>query len=98
MGRRYLDPDPLLLAPADNEAQEKNLNKRFHSLNRAIVQLVRIVNPVITDADMSQIEENPLVSFLPLDLTITDSIERIISHIDYVMQYGEDEEPKEVSL
>jgi len=36
-----------------------------------------------------------LVSFLPLDLTNPDSLETVISHIDYTMQYGEDEEPKE---
>jgi hypothetical protein len=45
-----------------------------------------------------QIEEHPLVSFLPLDLTDPDSIEIVLSHIDYTMQYGESEEPKEVSL
>ena len=38
------------------------------------------------------------MSFLPLDLTSTESLETIVSHVDYVMQYGEDEEPKEVSL
>lgn len=43
-----------------------------------------------------QIEDHPLVSFLPLDLTSTDSLENIVSHIDFTMQYGEDEEPKEV--
>ena len=43
-----------------------------------------------------QIEDHPLVSFLPLDLTVPDSIETVLSHIDYTMQYGEDEEPKEV--
>lgn len=42
-----------------------------------------------------QIEDHPLVSFLPLDLTQPDSIETVLSHIDYTMQYGEDEEPKE---
>jgi hypothetical protein len=36
------------------------------------------------------------VSFLPLDLTDPDSIDYVISHIDFTMQYGEDEEPKEV--
>ena len=25
-----------------------------------------------------------------------DSLETVVSHIDYTMQYGEDEEPKEV--
>ena len=36
------------------------------------------------------------MSFLPLNLTEPDSIETVLSHIDYTMQYGEDEEPKEV--
>ena len=45
-----------------------------------------------------QIEDHPLVSFLPLDLTSPDSIEMVLSHIDYTMQYGEDEEPKEVGF
>jgi GPN-loop GTPase len=45
-----------------------------------------------------EIEDHPLVSFLPLDLTNTDSLEMIVSHIDYTMQYGEDEEPREVRL
>ncbi|KAF7977637.1 hypothetical protein HWV62_3048 [Athelia sp. TMB] len=76
---RYLDPDPLLLATA--RGQEANSsNPRFHALNQAIVQLI---------------EDHPLVSFLPLDLTNPDSLETVISHIDYTMQYGEDEEPKE---
>ena len=43
-----------------------------------------------------QIEDHPLVSFLPLDLTSTESLETVISHIDFCIQYGEDEEPKEV--
>lgn len=43
-----------------------------------------------------QIEDHPLVSFLPLDLTSTESLETIVSHVDFIMQYGEDEEPKEV--
>jgi len=76
---RYLDPDPLLLATT--RGQEANSsNPRFHALNQAIVQLI---------------EDHPLVSFLPLDLTNPDSLETVISHIDYTMQYGEDEEPKE---
>ena len=43
-----------------------------------------------------QIEDHPLVSFLPLDLTSTESLETVVSHVDFIMQYGEDEEPKEV--
>ncbi|KAJ7638750.1 GPN-loop GTPase [Roridomyces roridus] len=76
---RYLDPDPLLLASARGQ-EENTANPRFHALNQAIVQLI---------------EDHPLVSFLPLDLTSSDSLETVISHIDYTMQYGEDEEPKE---
>ena len=42
---RYLDPDPLLLANArdghDRVAEREN--SRFHELNRAIVQLVRVL-------------------------------------------------------
>jgi len=49
-----------------------------------------------TDSATQQIEDHPLVSFLPLDLASPDSLETVISHIDYTMQYGEDEEPKEV--
>jgi len=76
---RYLDPDPLLLAT--RRGQEGNdCNPRFHALNEAIVQLI---------------EDHPLVSFLPLDLTDSDSLETVVSHIDFTMQYGEDEEPKE---
>ena len=36
------------------------------------------------------------MSFLPLDLSRTESLETVVSHIDYIMQYGEDEEPREV--
>lgn len=51
----------------------------------------------VTMASVLQIEDHPLVSFLPLDLTSTESLEVVVSHIDFTMQYGEDEEPKEVS-
>lgn len=74
---RYLDPDPLLLASAE---ETNSINPRFHNLNQAIVQLI---------------EDHPLVQFLPLDLTSTDSLELILSSIDHTIQYGEDEEPKE---
>jgi len=76
---RYLDPDPLLLISPPGTG-DVPANPRFHALNQAIVQLI---------------EDHPLVSFLPLDLTSTDSVENILSHIDYTMQYGEDEEPRE---
>ncbi|GJE84677.1 ATP/GTP-binding protein [Phanerochaete sordida] len=78
---RYLEPDPMLLVSAPGSREEKTeRHSKFHDLNRAIVQLI---------------EDHPLVSFLPLNLTEPDSIETVLSHIDYTMQYGEDEEPKE---
>lgn len=41
---RFLDPDPLLLvaAPGDDAQKQAEMNPRFHSLNQAIVQLVRV--------------------------------------------------------
>ncbi|KAI0254266.1 ATP-binding protein Fet5 [Lactifluus subvellereus] len=78
---QYLDPDPLLLAaPHGNGDEVNSVNPRFHALNQALVQLI---------------EDHPLVTFLPLDLTNPNSIENVLSHIDHTMQYGEDEEPKE---
>lgn len=95
----YLDPDPLLLAT--RRGYEGDIeNPRFHALNQAIVHLVRAGTSKIKIASqrnyIGQIEDHPLVSFLPLDLTKPDSLETVVSHIDYTMQYGEDEEPKEV--
>ncbi|TDL29338.1 hypothetical protein BD410DRAFT_17151 [Rickenella mellea] len=72
--------NPDPLLLADASGEPSNSNPRFHSLNQAIVQLI---------------EDHPLVSFIPLDLTSTESLENVISHIDYTIQYGEDEEPKE---
>lgn len=38
---RYLDPDPMLLVSAPGSREERSeRHSRFHSLNRAIVQLV----------------------------------------------------------
>jgi len=62
------------------DIETNNSNPRFHTLSQAVVQLI---------------EDHPLVQFLPLDLTSTDSVETILSHIDHTIQYGEDEEPKE---
>lgn len=41
-----------------------------------------------------QIESQNLVSFMPVDVTNEDSVNTVLSHIDNMMQYGEDEEPK----
>jgi len=76
---KFLDPDPTMLLASEPTGGYKS-NPRFHQLNQAIVQLI---------------EDHPLVQFLPLNLTSTNSLETIISHIDFTMQYGEDEEPRE---
>jgi len=55
-------------------------NSKFHSLNQAIVQLI---------------EDHNMVQFLPLDVTDEDALQGILEHIDYMLQFGEDEEPKE---
>ena len=55
-------------------------NPRFFALNKAIVHLI---------------EDFSMVSFLPLDLTSEESVERTLSYIDNLVQYGEDEEPVE---
>ncbi|OXC69166.1 hypothetical protein AYX13_02109 [Cryptococcus neoformans] len=54
-------------------------NPKFSQLNRAVVSLI---------------EDQNIVSFLPLDVTSEDSVNTVLSHIDNMMQYGEDEEPK----
>ncbi|KAG8929868.1 ATP binding protein [Tulasnella sp. 418] len=74
--------DPDPYLLSDENTSIAKSNPRFHALNEAIVKLI---------------EDHPLVSFLPLDLTDPDSLEAILSHIDYTIQYGEDEEPLEVS-
>jgi hypothetical protein len=98
---RYLDPDPTLLANArdGHDKSRERENGRFHELNRAIVQLVPLTL-LYFDVPLIgvQIEDHPLVSFLPLDLSSTDSLGVVVSHIDFTLQYGEDEEPKEVCL
>ncbi|KAK4685066.1 GPN-loop GTPase, partial [Tremellales sp. Uapishka_1] len=61
------------------EDVNRNTNPKFHALNKAVVSLI---------------EDQNLVSFLPLDVTSEDSVNTILSHVDNMMQYGEDEEPK----
>lgn len=88
----------LLISAPGSRDETTERNSKFHALNQAIVQLVGPRQPLLSGLSLtsSQIEDHPLVSFLPLDLTVPDSIETVLSHIDYTMQYGEDEEPKEV--
>ncbi|ORX33806.1 GPN-loop GTPase 3-like protein [Kockovaella imperatae] len=78
---RYLDPDPGLMWEEikDDSDGGSTGNRKFDALNRAVVGLI---------------EDQNLVSFLPLDVTSEDSVNTILSHIDNMMQYGEDEEPR----
>ncbi|KAL9934635.1 hypothetical protein V8E36_006410, partial [Tilletia maclaganii] len=73
---RYLDPDPLLLVNEINSIT----NPKFHSLNKALVNLI---------------DDFSMVNFTPLDVTDEDSVGLVLSLIDNAIQYGEDEEPKE---
>lgn len=59
--------------------EDTHSNERFHNLNKALVGLI---------------EDQNIVSFLPLDVTDEDSVNTVLSHVDNMMQYGEDEEPK----
>jgi len=93
----------LLVTRKDQEGEVGN--PRLHALSQAIVQLVSAIpyannryDTALPSCDrIRKIEDHPLVSFLPLDLSDPDSIDYVISHIDFSMQYGEDEEPKEVT-
>lgn len=53
-------------------------NPKFHRLNQAIVQLI---------------DQNPLVSFLELSSRDEESVRRILSYIDDLTQWAEDQEP-----
>lgn len=59
--------------------EDAHSNERFHNLNKALVGLI---------------EDQNIVSFLPLDVTDEDSVNTVLSHVDNMMQYGEDEEPR----
>uniref|UniRef100_A0A0B6ZQ01 GPN-loop GTPase 3 n=1 Tax=Arion vulgaris TaxID=1028688 RepID=A0A0B6ZQ01_9EUPU len=76
---RYLEPElsTLLL----EEFQEQEFGAKFHSLNKAMAQLL---------------DDFSLVHFLPLDYSEEEDINDLLIHIDMTIQYGEDLEPKEM--
>lgn len=82
---RCLDSSQTLLRYLDPDPNlllediNQSTNPKFNQLNRAVVSLI---------------EDQNIVSFLPLDVTSEDSVNTVLSHIDNMMQYGEDEEPK----
>jgi len=73
------------------EDVNEKTNPKYHALNRAVAGLVSVHERQRAD---KQIEDQNIVSFLPLDVQVEDSVNTILSHIDNMMQYGEDEEPK----
>ena len=45
-----------------------------------------------------QVDDYSLVKFLPLDQTDEDSINDVLLQIDTCLQYGEDQEPREMRV
>ncbi|OMH86153.1 GPN-loop GTPase 3 [Zancudomyces culisetae] len=62
------------------EESSKVMSSKFMELNKALVRVI---------------DDNSIVSFIPLNIRDEDSIGYVVSHADNAIQYGEDEEPKE---
>ncbi|KAH3665601.1 hypothetical protein OGAPHI_003789 [Ogataea philodendri] len=82
--RKFLNPDPLILEQS-NEQEEGYIasNPKYTRLNKAIAQLV---------------DDFGMVQFLPLDCSDkdkNDTVKSILSYIDDVTQWSENQEPKE---
>ncbi len=45
-----------------------------------------------------QIDDYSLVKFCPLDITSEDTIGSLLYEIDNAIQYGEDQEPREIAV
>lgn len=74
--KRFLNPDPLVLATEDTDESSK-----FRKLNIAVANLV---------------DDFGMVQFLPLDChKESDSVATILSYIDDVTQWSENQEPKD---
>lgn len=94
----FFDTDiPTLVAD-----MEKNTPKRFHRMNAALANVVRLLRPFslffhccYLCPHPSQIDEYSMVSFIPLNPHDEDSVALLLQHIDNSIQYGEDEEPVE---
>lgn len=82
--KKFLNPDPLLLADGadDDEDDENNAlgNKKFQRLNKLIANLI---------------DEFGMVQYLPLDINNDGSVATILSYIDDVTQWAENQEPKD---
>ncbi|GFO43217.1 gpn-loop GTPase 3 [Plakobranchus ocellatus] len=76
---RYLEPElsTLLL----EEFQDEEFGPKFHSLNKAMAQLL---------------DDFSLVHFVPLDYSDEENINDVLIQVDMTIQYGEDMEPKEM--
>lgn len=77
--KQFLNPDPLLLALT--EAKTSPLaNPKFDKLNHLIANLI---------------DEFGMVQYLPLDINDESSLATILSYIDDVTQWSENQEPKD---
>jgi len=72
--------DQLAATARARPASESTLDRRWNRLNKALCNLV---------------EDFAMVRFLPLDAFDAESVEFVLSHVDNVLQYGEDLEPVE---
>lgn len=61
-------------------ALNKRLPPSFQKLNVSLANLL---------------DNYDMVAFVPLDITNEDSIDSILLHIDHILQFGENAEPKE---
>lgn len=84
--RKFLCPDPMLMNDDEIRDDQKDLmvsNPKFRKLSKAIAQLV---------------DDFGMVQFLPLDCTEKDkneSLRTIVTFIDNMTQWDENQEPKE---
>lgn len=63
------------------EFEDSKFSKKFKKLNSSIAKMI---------------DDYSLVKFLPLDQTDEDSVNDILLQIDTCLQYGEDQEPREL--
>ncbi|KAL4223355.1 GPN-loop GTPase 3 [Mactra antiquata] len=73
--------EPTMQGLLYEEFEDEKFSKKFKKLNSAIA---------------SMIDDYSLVKFLPLDMSDEDSINDILLQIDTCLQYGEDQEPREM--
>jgi hypothetical protein len=78
---QFLDPDTDQILARLQTSQRSALNEKLKRLNSAVVSLL---------------ESYSFVAFLPFDITDEESIDQALAHVDNALQFGEDQEPREV--